>query len=87
VIHESSLYSYKKEFLILSPFGGGSLKGGGGSGQILGYTIFLTLSTLPLRVLPPKGDKNTSYKIQSTHLIPAYRRQAKEDNYYQIYCY
>jgi len=30
MIYESGLYSYKKEFLILSPFGGGSLKGGGG---------------------------------------------------------
>jgi hypothetical protein len=85
VIHESSLYNYNKEFLILSPFGGGSLKGGGGSGQFLGYTIFLTLSTLPLRVLPPKGDKNTSYKIQSTRLRHSVPPPPKEDNYYPIY--
>jgi hypothetical protein len=31
----------------------------------------LTLSTLPLGVLPPKGDKNTSYKIQSTPSLRA----------------
>jgi len=70
MIHESSLYSYKQDFLILSPFGGGSLKGGGGGRQLLGYTIFLTLSTLPLRVLPPclpqAGKGRQKYKLKNS---------------------